>query len=244
MGTRSTQPAPQEGTQAPHRQAADQIRRRLRAGAASDFRARPVSPDASISRKRFKRGGEFARRTSRSACSRPLSRIRGSGSSCHVTSRPPSTATVSSGGFASSHGLVCCRRYAPVLRKISRFEPSATPTPREWMPWRPISPRSLAEFRRSRAPIPRTTRLRTHKSNAAPSGLVRARLPGGDLADTAGVVPLLSKLLGVRDRSNRTLRRGARRVDGGEANRPVSSVPSGRLRPRPIANRLSGTQHG
>ncbi len=239
MGTRSTQPAPQEGTQAPHRQAADQIRRRLRAGAASDFRARPVSPDASISRKRFKRGGEFARRTSRSACSRPLSRIRGSGSSCHDTSRPPSTATVSSGGFVSSHGLVCYRRYAPVRRKISRFEPSATPTPREWIPWRPISPRSLAESRRSPAP-----NLITRRPNAARSGPVRARLPGGDLTDTARVVPLLSKLLGVRDRSDRTLRRGARHVDGSPANRPVSSVPSGRLRPRPIANRLSGTLHG
>lgn len=239
MGTRSTQPAAQEGTQAPHRQAADQIRRRLRGGAASDFRARPVSPDASIFRKWFKRGGESARRTSRSACSRPLSRIRGSGSSCHVTNRPPSNATVSSGGFASSHGLVCCRRCAPVLHKISRFEPSATPTRPEWMPWRPTSPRSFAEFRRSRAP-----NRRTRKPNAARSGLVRARLPGGDLTDTARVVPLLSKLLGVRDRSNRTLRRGARCVDGSEADRPVSSVPSGRLRPRPIAIRLSGTLHG
>ena len=152
MGTRSAQPAPEEGTQAPHRQAPEQVRRRLtgEAGAASGFHARRASRDASIFRRWFKRGGEFAPRTSRSACSLPLSRIRASVSSCHVISTPPSIGTDSSVGFASWRGRVCCRLCTPKPPSIWRFAPSVRRTRRVWRGWRPTSPRSSDEWRRSR----------------------------------------------------------------------------------------------
>jgi len=236
MGTRSAQPAPEEGTQTPHRQVAEQVRRRLTrgAGTASDFRARRVSRDASTFRGWFKRGGEFAPRTSTSACSRPLSRIRGSVSSCHAITRPLSNETDSSVGFASWRGSACCPRCVSARRWIWQFEPSARRTPHEWKRWRPTSRRSFAGSR-----LPRPLSRRARSADAARSGPVRARLPGGDLTDTARFVPLLSKLLGLRDRSDRTLRRDARRVDGGAADCPVSSVPTRRLRPRSIAIRPS-----
>ena len=84
----------------------------------------------------------------------------------------------------------------------------------------------------------------TKRGDAARSGPLRARLPGGDLTDTARVVPLLSKLLRLRHRGDRTLRCDAWRLDGGAPDRAVSSVPPRRLRPRPIAIRLSRTLHG
>jgi len=239
MGTRNTQPPAQEGSPPSHRQAADQVRRRLTGGAASGFRARPVSLGVSTFRKSFKRGGEFAPRTSMSACSRPLCRVRGSGSSCHAINTPQSTATASSDGFANWSAFACFRRFTPAHHTISPFGPAAKRTPPGSTVSRQTSPRSLADSRRRR-PASRPWA----ETDAARSGLVRARLPGGDLTVAAGVVPLLSNLLSVRHRGHRAVRSDARGMDGGAPHRPVSSIPSGRVRPGSIATRPPGPLHG
>ncbi len=245
MGTRSTQPAAQEGTQASHRQAAEQVRRRLtRRGRAREvlgFRVRLVSPGASTFRRLCKRGGESARRISTYAYSRPLCRDRASGSSCHDISTPPSNATDSNAGCGNSRGFDFCRRFVAtaVRRTTSPFELDATPMPLGSTPSPPTSTRSFHGSCFARRPTRPQDRRR-----AARLGPLRARLSGGDLTGTAGLVPLLSKLLRLRDRSDRALRCDAWRLDGRAPDRAVSSISPRRLRPRSIAIRLSRTLHG
>ena len=234
MGTRSTQPKAQKGSQAPDRQAAEQIRRRLRA--ASGFRARPGSAGASIFRKWFKRGGESAPRISTSACSLPLCRIRESGSSCPAIVTQPSSEIGSNADCASSFALSCCRSFAPPTPATSRSArvtrrtlPNDTDSRPTSAAWSPASPRRAH---------------RANSSNATRARPLRSRLPSRHFADPPFVVPVLSKLFRLRHRGDRAIRRAPRHLAGSAAHCSLPSISAGRVRPRSLAPRPFRTLHG
>jgi hypothetical protein len=108
LGPRCAQPSSQEGSEAPHREASVQVRRRVTRACA--FRGRGASHAAQTSGEFRKRGKSYEPGTSRSGRALPLSRFRGLASSCPVMGDQPSNATGSSADSGRSFVRTCYLR--------------------------------------------------------------------------------------------------------------------------------------
>ena len=165
-----------------------------------------------------------------SASSLPLSRIRASGSSCHVTSSPPSIETDSSAGFASSCASSCSRRCAPAPPIDLAIRAGAKRTPPTWMRWRADVDAIVRESRAHRRRDRRRNVRHAARSRICSCAAIRWR--------SRRCCPPRAVIIQAAPRTrSRRSSVTARCVAAGlrASDRPVPSVPSWRLRPGSLA---------
>jgi hypothetical protein len=76
-----------------------------------------------------------------------------------------------------------------------------------------------------------------HRVRSSPTARrADSRVSGGNLAAAAAQLPLPSLVLPVCARGSHPPRRGSGRLAGRPATGPLSSVPSGRVRSRPLTS--------